>query len=61
MGTSDDDWRARRKAWVLFLFDQIWVFVLRAPSSSDVPVLLLNQLINTEGEPTEAEDVSHIL
>jgi len=26
-------------------FDHIWVFVLRAPSSSDVPVLLLNQPI----------------
>ena len=41
-GTSDDDRRARGIAWILFLFDHIWVLELRVLSSSDVPVLLLN-------------------
>ena len=42
-GTSDDDCRARGITWILVWFDHIWVFVLHTPSSSDVPVLLLNQ------------------
>ena len=29
--------------WILFLFDHVWISVVRAPSSSEVPVLLLNQ------------------
>ena len=29
--------------WILFYFHHIWVFALRAPSSSEVPVVLINQ------------------
>jgi len=43
--TSDDDGSARGIVWILFLFDHIWVSVLRAPSSTDVSVLLLNKPI----------------
>ena len=42
-GTSDDDGGAHGMVWIVFLFDRIWIFVVRAPSSSEVPVLLLNQ------------------
>ena len=34
---------AGRIVWILFQFDHIWVFALRAPSSNEVPVVLLNQ------------------
>ena len=43
MGISDDDLRAHGIVWILFEFDIIWVFVLYAASSSEVPVVLQNQ------------------
>ena len=39
-GTSDDVRRVRWIVWVLFYFDHVWLFVLRASSLIDVPVLL---------------------
>ena len=41
-GTSDDDVGVLGIVWILFWFDYIWVFALRVPSSSEVPVVLLN-------------------
>ena len=41
-GTSDDDVGVLGIVWILFWFDHIWVFALRVPSSSEVPVVLLN-------------------
>ena len=41
-GTSDDDVEVLGIVWILFWFDHIWVFALRVPSSSEVPVVLLN-------------------
>ena len=53
-GPSDDDWKAHRIAWILFLFDHIWVFVQGTPSSRDVSVLLLNQPIISLSERRRA-------
>ena len=52
---SNDDCRACGITWILFEFDHIWVFVLRAPSSSDVPVLLLNQPNITHAPATQTK------
>ena len=43
MGTSDDDGRTRGIVQIVLYFDHVWVFLLCAPSSNDVSVLLLNQ------------------
>ena len=32
--------------FLIFLFEHIWVFVLHSPSSSDVPVFMLDQPID---------------
>ena len=42
-GTSDNNGKPCRI--VRILYDQIWVFALHAPLSSEVPVVLLNQPI----------------
>ena len=52
---SDDDVGACRIVWILFQFDHIWVFALRAPSSSEVPDVLLNQPIEAKLFPTEVQ------
>ena len=44
-GTSDDYGRARGIVWILSQFDHIWVFVVRAGSSSEVADVLLSQRI----------------
>ena len=51
-GTSFEDARAHGIVWTPFYFDYIWVFLMRAPLSNDVPVLLLNQP-NINFETTE--------
>ena len=43
MGTSFEEARARGIVWTRVYFHYIWVFLMRAPLSTDVPVLLLNQ------------------
>ena len=43
MGTSDGDGMARGIVWILLQFDLTLVFALRALSSSNVPIVLLNQ------------------
>ena len=40
---SFGDVRARGIAWTRVYFDYIWAFLMHAPLSTDVPVLLLNQ------------------
>ena len=42
-GTSDGEWMARGIVWILLQFDITLVFALRALSSSNVPIVLLNQ------------------
>ena len=44
----DDNVRVHRIVDILFSFDHIWVFVLHATLSSDIPVPLLNQSIDTQ-------------
>ena len=41
-GASDDDVKASGTVGILFWFDHVRVFALRAPLRNDVPVLLLN-------------------
>ena len=43
MGTSFEDARCRGIVWARVFFDYIWAFLIHAPLSTDVPVLLLNQ------------------
>ena len=45
MGTSIDDATACGIVWTRVYFDYIWAFLMHAPLSTDVPVLLLNQPI----------------
>ena len=59
MGTSFEDARARGIVWTRVYFDYIWAFLMRAPLSTDVPVLLLNQPnITWGGGEFESEDQS---
>ena len=43
MGTSFEDTRAHGIVWTRVYFNYIWAFLMCAPLSTDVPVLLLNQ------------------
>ena len=40
---SEEDAKARGIVWTRVYFDYIWAFLMRAPPSTDISVLLLNQ------------------